>query len=99
MFTTLDGLRFGVADVGWDHHTVVIVLNIGSRVIGMVVDGVSDVMKLGAEQLRPVPEFNARVATEHLMAFASIDRRMLILIDIDKLMASPDMGLITDTVH
>ena len=58
-----------------------------------MVDSVSDVMALGAEQLRAVPEFSGAVATEHLEAIAALDERMLILIDIEKLMASPDMAL------
>lgn len=92
-------LRFGLPDAGYDGFTVVIVLNIGSRVFGIVVDAVSDVIGLASEQLRPVPAFNARVATEHLMAIGAVDQRMLILIDIDRLMASPEMGLATDTLH
>jgi purine-binding chemotaxis protein CheW len=92
-------LRFGMAEAGYDGFTVVIVLNIGSRVIGMVVDSVSDVISLGGEQLRPVPEFNSTVPTEHLMAIGSIDERMLILVDIERLMTGADMALVAATLQ
>jgi len=73
---------------------VVIVLNIGSRVVGMVVDAVSDVITLTPDQLRPVPEFNSTIASDHLLAIGSVEDRMLILVDIEKLMTSSEMGLV-----
>ena len=87
-------LKFNHAEANYDAFTVVIVLNIGTRVVGMVVDSVSDVISLGPDHLRPVPEFSASIATDHLLAIGAIDERMLILVDIEKLMTSPDMGLV-----
>ena len=77
----------------------VIVLNIGKQVIGMVVDGVSDVITLTPVQLRPVPELNSAIAGDHLLAIGSLEDRMLILLDIEKLMGSADMGLISERSH
>ena len=92
-------VRFNLEQTPYDAFTVVIVLHIGQRVVGMVVDGVSDVITLDAEQLRPVPEFNSVIDSEHLMAIGAIDERMLILLDIEKLMAAPDMGLTDSPLH
>lgn len=92
-------LKFSLAEARYDHFTVVIVLNIGSRIVGMVVDAVSDVITLSDEQLRPVPEFNASVDAEHLLAIGAVEDRMLILVDIEKLMSSSDMGLVEAVVH
>ena len=86
-------IKFNLEEVKYDGFTVVIVLNIGSQVIGMVVDGVSDVITLAPEQLRPVPELSSSIASDHLLAIGSLDDRMLILLDIEKLMSSADMGL------
>ena len=86
-------LKFELGSATYDSFTVVIVLNIGSRVVGMVVDAVSDVITLTAEQLKPVPAFHSAIAADHLLAFGSIDARMLIVIDIEKLMSSREMGL------
>ena len=87
-------LKFGLNSATYDAFTVVIVLNIGTRVVGMVVDSVSDVITLAADQLRPVPELNSAIATDHLLAVAAVDERMLILLDIEKLMSAEDMGLV-----
>jgi purine-binding chemotaxis protein CheW len=92
-------LKFNLSQVNYDSFTVVIVLNIGKQVVGMVVDSVSDVITLAPEQLRPVPEFSSAIASDHLLAIGSIDKRMLILLDIEKLMTSADMGLVSQATH
>lgn len=90
-------VRFNLEQRAYDAFTVVIVLHIGQRTVGMVVDGVSDVITLEPEQLRPVPDFNSAIDSEHLLAIGAVDERMLILIDIEKLMQSPEMGLTEPT--
>jgi len=92
-------MKFNLEEVKYDGFTVVIVLNIGSQVIGMVVDGVSDVITLAPEQLRPVPELSSSIASDHLLAIGSLDDRMLILLDIEKLMRSEDMGLVSQSLQ
>ncbi|MDO8292144.1 MAG: chemotaxis protein CheW [Gallionella sp.] len=90
-------IKFNLETVNYDTFTVVIVLNIGKQVVGMVVDGVSDVISLTTEQLRPVPGFSSAIGSDHLLAIGSIQDRMLILLDIEKLMTSAEMGLIAET--
>jgi len=92
-------VKFNLEQKAYDSFTVVIVLNIGSRVVGMVVDGVSDVITLAPDQLRPVPQFNSAIDSDHLLAIGAVDERMLILLDIEKLMQSPGMGLIEPALH
>ncbi len=92
-------LKFRLDEARYDPFTVVIVLNIGSRIVGMVVDAVSDVITLTPEQLHPVPEFASSVDADHLLAIGAIDDRMLILVDIEKLMTSADMGLVEPAVQ
>ena len=92
-------LKFRLDEAKYDHFTVVIVLNIGSRVVGMVVDSVPDVITLAPEQLRPVPEFASSVDADPLLAIGAIDDRMLILVDIEKLMTSADMGLVEPAIQ
>lgn len=87
-------LHLNFAQVRYDSNTVVIVLNIGGRVVGIVVDGVSDVIGLTPKQMRPAPDFSARLQTRHVMAIGAVDRRMLILIDIDQLLSDPALGLL-----
>ena len=76
--------------------TVVIVLNVKGRVIGTVVDSVSDVLELNREQIRQAPEMNhSMVDTQFITGIATLSERMLILMDIEGLMSSSDMGLIS----
>ena len=89
-------LKFRLAQASYDSFTVVIVLNIGKRVVGMVVDAVSDVITLKPEQLRPVPGFSSAIASDHILAIGSVGDRMLILVDIEKLMGSAEMGLMDE---
>ena len=92
-------LKFNLEQARYDNFTVVIVLNIGPRVVGMVVDAVSDVITLTAEQLHPVPEFNSSITSDHLLAIGTVQDRMLILVDIDRLMTSAEMGLVETTLQ
>ena len=86
-------IKFKLGEPTYDQFTVVIILNILGRVVGMVVDSVSDVIALTAEQIRPAPEMGSAVNSDYLTGLGTIEDRMLILIDIDKLMSSPEMGL------
>ncbi len=91
-------LRFNLADAQYNSFTVVIVLNIASRTMGIVVDSVSDVLELSVDQIKPAPEFNGSIDSTHILGLGTVKtgdaERMLILMDIEKLMLSPDMGLV-----
>ena len=87
-------IKLNCEKVEYNGFTVVIVLNVHGRVVGAVVDSVSDVIELGGEQIRPAPEMNTSVDTTFITGIASVAERMLILMDIEALMSSADMGLI-----
>ena len=91
-------IKFNLGAPTYDEFTVVIILNIGGRVMGMVVDGVSDVITLKPEQIKPAPSIGSVLDTEYLMGLGTLDERMLILIDLDRLMSSDEMGLIEKAV-
>jgi len=86
-------IKFDTSKVYYDETTVVIILNLGDRVVGMVVDGVSDVITLKPEQIKPAPELGPSLDTKYLQGLGTLDNRMLILVDIEKLMTSQDMEL------
>lgn len=87
-------VKFLQENVTYDENTVVIVLNIHQRVVGIVVDGVSDVLSLSVDQIRPAPEFTVTLSTEYLTGLGSLGERMLILVDIEKLLSSEEMALV-----
>lgn len=92
-------IKFRLGSATYDQFTVVIILTVAGRVMGIVVDGVSDVITLGQEQMRPAPGLGSVIDTEYIMGLGTVDERMLILIDIEKLMSSSDMGLIEQTIN
>ncbi|MES2026947.1 MAG: chemotaxis protein CheW [Pseudomonadota bacterium] len=87
-------IKFNLGSPTYDQFTVVVILNIAGRVVGMVVDSVSDVITLTPEQIKSAPEMGGALATDYLVGLGTVDQRMLILVDIDKLMSSNEMGLI-----
>lgn len=87
-------LKFGLQDVRYDEFTVVIVLNVGDRVVGIVVDSVSDVMELDPSQVRDAPSLTSAIDADFIEGLGSTGERMLILVDIERLMGSADMALL-----
>ncbi|GGC90246.1 chemotaxis protein CheW [Undibacterium terreum] len=87
-------IKFNLGEPTYDQFTVVIILNIGGRIVGMVVDSVSDVTTLLPDQVRAAPEMGTTFSTDFLIGLGTLEERMLILVDIDKLMSSPEMGLV-----
>ena len=87
-------VKLGCDSVEYNGFTVVIVLNVKGRVVGAVVDSVSDVLELSAEAIKPAPEMHTAVDTGFITGIGSVSDRMLILMDIEALMASEDMGLV-----
>jgi len=94
-------LAFALDAVRYDDLTVVIILNVAQRVVGAVVDAVSDVVELQAGLIRPAPEFSGALGTSHILGLGSLKHgdveRLLILTDIEQLMSSAAMGLIDET--
>jgi purine-binding chemotaxis protein CheW len=86
-------LKFGCSKAEYNSFTVVIILNLKARVVGIVVDSVSDVMELPADSLRPRPEIESIIDPGCITGLGSVGERMLILLDIEQLMSSPGMGL------
>jgi len=87
-------IKFNLANVEYDHQTVVVILNLKSRVVGIVVDGVSDVLMLQKSQISAAPQFGTAFSTEYLTGIGTVGERMLILVDIEKLMTSEEMALV-----
>ncbi|MGY2460645.1 chemotaxis protein CheW [Vreelandella sulfidaeris] len=90
-------IKFHFDKVEYGGQTVVIVVNVADRVVGIVVDGVSDVMTLTPEQIKPAPEFGVTLSSDFLSGLGSLDDRMLVLVDIDKLLTSDEMALVEST--
>jgi purine-binding chemotaxis protein CheW len=86
-------IKFHLGNVEYNQFTVVIILNVANRVVGIVVDGVSDVIALTPEQIKPSPEFSTTLDTQYITGLGTVDERMIIVVDIEKLLSSKDMEL------
>lgn len=86
-------IKFSIGQATYDQFTVVIILNVHDRIVGVVVDGVSDVTSLSAEQIKPPPEFGVAFDSRYLLGLGTLEQRMLILVDIERLISSQEMGL------
>ena len=90
-------VRFGLESVDYNAFTVTIVLSILGRTVGMVVDSVSDVLELQPGQIKPAPEFNGAIEASYITGLGTVKtgdtERMLILMDIERLMSGSDIGL------
>ncbi|TXI76271.1 MAG: chemotaxis protein CheW [Dechloromonas sp.] len=87
-------VKFNLGNIEYTPFTVVIILNVAGRVIGVVVDSVSDVISLNRSQIRQAPDFSGSFDTKYILGLATVEKRMLIVTDIERLMTSADMALI-----
>jgi len=105
-------IKFGLEKVEYNQFTVVIVLAVAGRTVGVVVDSVSDVLQLSSAQIRPVPEFNGAVDSAFITGIGTVEQsgktapgdqdahnRMLILVDIERLLTSADLGLFAASIQ
>ena len=90
-------VKLGCTRADYDSFTVVIVLNVKGRVVGAVVDAVSDVLQLSSEAVKAAPEMASSMDTGFITGIGSVGDRMLILMDIEGFMSSADMGLISES--
>jgi len=90
-------LKFNCEKAEYNAFTVVIILNLRSRIVGIVVDSVSDVMELPPESIKPAPDIDSVIDSGSVVGLGSLGDRMLILVDIERLMSAPDMGLVSDS--
>lgn len=94
-------VKFRLPDVRYDSFTVVVILRIAGRVIGIVVDGVSDVVHFAHSDVKPAPQLGALVDSSFLAGVATQDDRMVLLVDIERLLSTGELNLLremTETV-
>lgn len=89
-------VKFKMDEIAYTATTVVIVLNLGVKVIGVVVDAVSDVVAFSAAQLRPIPGVAA--SESYLLALGTQEDRMVVIMDIEKLLkkANAQLGQVNE---
>ena len=92
-------VKLSLGEAKFDASTVVIILNVLDRVVGVVVDSVSDVITLPEDAVKPAPEFGSVLDTQYILGLATVEGHLLIIIDIEKLMGSRDMALVAEATE
>lgn len=87
-------IKFNVGEPRYDEFTIVIVIQIHDRLVGIVVDGVSDVVSLSEQERRPPPEFGVGFDSRFLVGLAKLQERMVILVNIEALVTSNELCLL-----
>ena len=92
-------VKFGVSNPTYDSLTVVVILRIATRVIGVVVDAVSDVIRLAPGEIKAAPHLGSLVDSSYLEGLATQDERMILLVDIEKFLSSGELGLLAQVAE
>lgn len=87
-------VKFQLNSAEFNENTATIILNLCDRVVGIVVDGVSDVLALNLDQIKPAPDFTTTLSTKYLLGLGALDNRMLILVDIENFLNSEEMEIV-----
>jgi purine-binding chemotaxis protein CheW len=91
-------IKFQVGKATYDEFTIVIMLMIGERVVGIVVDEVSDVIKVNEQHIKPPPEFGVAFDSAYLHGLTTVNEQMIILVNIQKLISSDELGLFDPSI-
>jgi purine-binding chemotaxis protein CheW len=92
-------LKFNVGEATYTEFTIVIMINVAERIVGIVVDAVSDVIRLADDEIRPPPEFGVAFDSRYLLGLVAIEDHMVILVNIERLISSDELGLIEKQVN
>ncbi|HXK36386.1 MAG TPA: chemotaxis protein CheW, partial [Candidatus Paceibacterota bacterium] len=82
--------RFGLAEGELTDESRIMVLNVGSRTIGIIVDAVSEVLRVSNDQISPAPPTVANLGNEYLNGLVKLEEQLLILLDIDQLLGEEE---------
>ena len=90
-------IKFSLEHAEHDDQVVIIVVDVGTQVIGLVVDTVCDVMTLTADQIKPAPTFGTSLSSNYIKGLGSLDEQMIVLMDIEALLTGQEMALVAQT--
>jgi purine-binding chemotaxis protein CheW len=86
-------VKFGFENADYGPFTVLVVLRVCERLAAVVVDAVADVVGLSEAEIKPPPELGTAVNIEYVMGLGTRGEQMLILLDIEKLITSRELGI------
>ena len=87
-------LKFGMEEKEYTEETCIIVLDVRGKLMGALVDTVSEVLDIGGEEIEPTPDFGTRLDTDYILGMGKIGDKVKILLDIDKVLSEDDLSAI-----
>jgi purine-binding chemotaxis protein CheW len=87
-------LKFGLQGKAYDKLTVIMIAEIKSRLIGMIVDSILDVVSLTVDSIQDTPHFSSNIRMDCVEGIGKIDDRIIILMNVDKVFSDEELGLI-----
>lgn len=92
-------LKFGMEPAEYTEETCIIVVDIGQSMMGILVDTVSEVLDITADQIEPPPVFGSKINTEFILGMGKIKDKVKILLEIDKVLSSQELEMVTETLE
>ncbi|MDI6817589.1 MAG: chemotaxis protein CheW, partial [Actinomycetota bacterium] len=87
-------LKFNMAHREYDNFTVILILEVQERVIGVVVDAVSDVVNLSPDDIQQTPDFSSGIKVDFIKGMGRMDEKLIIILDIDRILSSSELALL-----
>ena len=88
----------GLEDRPHDKQTRIVVVEVNGNVLGFIVDSVSEVLRIPAETIEPPPRLG-KVEREYVSGVGRLDDRLLILLDLDRLMSDADQAVVQAAIN
>jgi purine-binding chemotaxis protein CheW len=86
--------RFSMETKAYDQFTVIMILDVSGRIMGLIVDAVSDVITLNEEDIKPRPNFSTGISTHFIHGMGVKDNKFIILLDVDKLLSDEELNMV-----
>jgi purine-binding chemotaxis protein CheW len=86
--------RFGMESISYDQLTVIMILDVSGRIMGLVVDAVNDVITLNRDEISPRPQFSTGISTDFIQGIGIKGSKFIILLDVDKLLTGDDLNMV-----
>ncbi len=84
--------KFSMAEAEYNQFTVIIVVTVGSKVMGMVVDAVSDVLNIPRTDIQATPDFGAQVDARFINGMAKAGEKLVVLLDIERILGGDELA-------
>ncbi len=85
-------IKFGMEERSYDAFTVIIIVEVRERMIGMIVDSVSDVIGIPVKSIQDTPHFSARIETDFISGIGQVEDKLVIILDVDRILSSEEMS-------